>query len=511
MNPPVESGSRRRLRIMPIMMSSGTYWPAARMGWAWRPSGVPDWISARSMSPVAICGMPKRDRSMFAWGPLPLPGTPYKSKFPPHSREGGPPPGGAGPGGPSSRRTPLLTLSPQGRGDAASPDEAAVLTHDQLRLQLLHGVQRHTHHDQDRRASEGHLLVRNARDLGGGDGQDRGYEAEEARACERDSIHHRRQVVRGRTPWTDAGDEARVPLEVLGHLRDLECDRRIEVREGEREREVQRVVGDRHWQVRRIRGEVAANPSGGFVVPRVWRCALEVVGDDRGQEHHRDREDDRDDAGVVHAQRQEARAAPDFAAATDALGGLDRDLPDRLLHLDDDRGHDQRDSAEDDERQVVGQAAAGRVRREHGRDALRPAADDAGEDDQRDAGANGVLGDELTEPHEHHGAGGEDEHDRQPLEPIEPWEDRRVRVLEQNREPIFLTCSEENRQPSAPALDTAPALLAFLLDLLVALGGHGPQLDGDRGVDVWVHAHGHDAEAGQTTAREEVERSEQCL
>src|SRR5260370_37901527 len=140
---------------MPIMMSSGTYWPAASMGWASRPSGVPAWISARSMSPVAMCGMPKRDRIMFAWVPLPLPGAPYKSKFTPLS----------------------LTLAPQGRGDAASPDEAAVLAHDQLRLELLHGVQRHTDHDQDRRASEVHLLVRDARDLRGGNGQDHGDEA----------------------------------------------------------------------------------------------------------------------------------------------------------------------------------------------------------------------------------------------------------------------------------------------------------------------------------------------
>src|SRR6266852_2577060 len=271
MNPPTESGCRTRLRIMPIMMSSGTYWPAARMGWAWRPRGVPDWISARSMSPVAMCGMPKRDRNMFAWVPLPLPGAPYSNRFIVH-----PHPARCG------FRPPHI-----GGRRLFSPDEAAVLAHDQLRLQLLHRVQRHTHHDQDRRASEVHLLVRNARDLGGGDGQDHGYEAE---------------VVRGRSPRTDAGDEARVPLEVVRHLGDLECDRCIEVREGERECEVERVVSDRHREVRRIRGEVATDPRGGLVVPRVGRRALEVVGDDRGEEHHRDREDDRNDAGVVNAQ-----------------------------------------------------------------------------------------------------------------------------------------------------------------------------------------------------------------
>src|SRR6266852_4737804 len=235
MNPPTESGCRTRLRIMPIMMSSGTYWPAARMGWAWRPRGVPDWISARSMSPVAMCGMPKRDRNMFAWVPLPLPGAPYSNRFIVH-----PHPARCG------FRPPHI-----GGRRLFSPDEAAVLAHDQLRL-----------------------LVRNARDLGGGDGQDHGYEAEEARACERDPVHHRREVVRGRSPRTDAGDEARVPLEVVRHLGDLECDRCIEVREGERECEVARVVSDRHREVRRIRGEVATEPRGGLGVPRVGRRAL---------------------------------------------------------------------------------------------------------------------------------------------------------------------------------------------------------------------------------------------
>ncbi len=81
MKPGSQSGSPRRLRIMPIMISSETYLPAARMGCAWRPSSVPAAISARSMSPVAMCGMPNFERSMLAWVPFPDPGAPYSSKF----------------------------------------------------------------------------------------------------------------------------------------------------------------------------------------------------------------------------------------------------------------------------------------------------------------------------------------------------------------------------------------------------------------------------------------------
>src|SRR6266851_65374 len=210
MNPAPLSGWWRRLRIMPIMMSSGTYCPLARIGWASRPSGVPVWISARSMSPVAMCGMPKRSRSMFAWVPLPLPGAPYSSKF--------------------------IELF----------DEAAVLAHDQLRLQLFHRVQGNADDDQDCGTPQIHLLMRNAGNLGRGYRQDDGDKAQECGAGERDSIHDRGQVVGSGTSRTDARDEARVAFEVVGDVVDLERDGGVEIREPEREREIQRVVRDRH-------------------------------------------------------------------------------------------------------------------------------------------------------------------------------------------------------------------------------------------------------------------------
>src|SRR6202011_2770316 len=114
------------------------------------------------MSPVAMCGMPNRVRSMFAWVPFPLPGAPYSNRFieRPHPET-------------ASGFRPPHTV---GR-EIYSSDEAAVLAHDQLRLQLLHGVESHADHDQDGRAPEVHLLMGDARDLGRRDGQDHGDEA----------------------------------------------------------------------------------------------------------------------------------------------------------------------------------------------------------------------------------------------------------------------------------------------------------------------------------------------
>src|SRR2546426_5146531 len=103
------------------------------------------------MSPVAMCGIPKRERSMFACVPLPLPGAPYRSKFtvgPPH------------PAGLAARVGP-----PSPRVGWSSTDKAAVLAHDELRLQLFHGVQSDADVDQDRRSLQAHLLVGDDLDL----------------------------------------------------------------------------------------------------------------------------------------------------------------------------------------------------------------------------------------------------------------------------------------------------------------------------------------------------------
>src|SRR2546428_1799514 len=292
MNPGAQSGRLRRLPTMSIMIPSDTYWPAARIGWPLRPSSVPAWISALSMSPVAMCGMPKCERSMLAWVPLPLPGAPYKSRFTQPLRPFGPPPHTVG-------RSCL---------QGTSLDETAVLTHHQLRLQLLHRVEGDAHEDQDRSASEIHLLLIDARDLRRRDGQDDRDEPEEDRAHESDPVHHRLQVVRGGTSRADARDEARIAFEVVRDLMHVERDRGVEVREPKREQEIETVVGDGHRHIGGTRAEVALHPVGRPVVPRGRRRRGGGVGDDRRPEHPRDREDGRGHAPAVEPPRRGAPA-----------------------------------------------------------------------------------------------------------------------------------------------------------------------------------------------------------
>src|SRR5688572_29073014 len=62
----------------PMMMSSLTSAPASITFFAARPSGVPAFTAARSMSPVEICGMPNFWQMNAACVPLPAPGAPNR-------------------------------------------------------------------------------------------------------------------------------------------------------------------------------------------------------------------------------------------------------------------------------------------------------------------------------------------------------------------------------------------------------------------------------------------------
>src|SRR5205823_3632386 len=171
--------------------------------------------------------MPNFVRSMLAWVPLPDPGAPYRRRFMP-------------------QRTPL-PMNGEGHSSFSnvSLDEAPVLAHHQLRLQLLHRVESDTDDDEDGGAPEIHRLLIDARDLRGGDRQDDGDEAQEDSADERDPIHHGLQVVRGGTSRADSRNEAGITFEVVRHVVHVERDRGVEVGEAERERKGERYGGRR--------------------------------------------------------------------------------------------------------------------------------------------------------------------------------------------------------------------------------------------------------------------------
>ena len=126
--PAAASGWRRRSSSSRTVIVVGHQLPCSMYWRASTPSGVPSRTAARNRSPVATIGMrPAARRGSGACVPLPAPGAP-------------------------SRTTTFMSTSGAPR---ASFDEAFVVAHHQLRLELLHRLDHHRHHDQQRRAAQG--------------------------------------------------------------------------------------------------------------------------------------------------------------------------------------------------------------------------------------------------------------------------------------------------------------------------------------------------------------------
>ena len=75
--------------------------------------------------------------------------------------------------------------------------EALVVTHQQLRLELLHRLERHAHRDEDRRPPNGNWLIPQTREHDRRDQRDGG---QVDRARQRDPREDVVQVLRGRRP-----------------------------------------------------------------------------------------------------------------------------------------------------------------------------------------------------------------------------------------------------------------------------------------------------------------------
>src|SRR3954471_2432327 len=176
---------------MRLVTSSGTYSPASMYRLASTPSGVPCETLARKMSPVEIAGILKCSAMYFAWVPLPAPGGPM-----------------------INRRTRCYL--------ASSAQESFVVALLELALDLFHRVEGDADHDQDRGATEGEVLV--GADQHEGDQRDHGDQTEVQRAGQRDAGQDVEQVVLGRLPRPDPGDEAAVLLHVVRHLFRVEGD-----------------------------------------------------------------------------------------------------------------------------------------------------------------------------------------------------------------------------------------------------------------------------------------------
>src|SRR5256714_11190176 len=247
MNPPPASGSRSRSRTICTTTWSGTSSPSCMYALASRPRGVSPLTFSRKMSPVPIRSASKRSARRYACVPFPAPGGP--------------------------RSTSLMAL----------PEETLVVAHQELRLELLHGLERHPDRDEDRRPAERELLdvPRVQHDVG-----DQRDGREEQRAGQRDAYEDVVQVVRGGPAWTDPRNEPSVLPDVVGRVHRVERDRRVEVGEEDDEEAV-----DEHVQH-------APRPE--LVLHEVLQARpVDGGGEQLREVQDRDREDDGDDACLI--------------------------------------------------------------------------------------------------------------------------------------------------------------------------------------------------------------------
>src|SRR3954451_10459359 len=316
--PSAVSASASRSRITPMMISSGTRSPRSMYSFACLPRSVWFLTAWRSMSPVATYASGKSSWRRSAWVPLPAPGGPSRMRLSSDIGEG-------------IETTRARRWPRRGRGRAPYLlQEALVVAHHQLRLELLHRVEGDAHDDEQRGAAEEEVRARLV-DEDRRQGRDR---REVERAGERQAREDPVQELGGRPPRPHPRDEAAELLQVVRLVHRVERDRGVEVREQDDE---DRLADD----VRRV---ARVEERREVLRPRL----LDELADRRRERHDRRREDDRDDAGHVHAQRQEGLAAGAHAPADDALGVLDRDAP--LALLDE---HDGGDDGQSEERHAA--------------------------------------------------------------------------------------------------------------------------------------------------------------
>src|SRR4051812_32396773 len=451
------SASPRRSRITAMMTSSGTSSPRSMYAFASLPRSVWSLTAWRSMSPVAMYASGKSSCRRSACVPFPAPGGPSRMRF--SSAMAG--------------RAPYLF------------QEALVVAHHQLGLELFHRVQRHADDDEQRGPAEEEVRAR----LVDEDRRQGGDRGEVERPREREAGEDAVEELGGRAPRSHAGDEPAVLLQVVGLIDRVERDRRVEVRE---EDDQDRLAED----VRRARRAEE--------VREVRRPGLaDELTDRRRERHERRGEDDRDDAGHVDPQRQVGLAAGAHAPPDHALGVLDRDAPLALLD-EDDRGDDaQREERHADLEDLVGV----RPPRLH---AVREARDDRREDHQRDPVADAALGDELAHPHEQHRARGERDHDEEHVRRVEVRDDRRARArreaAEQEDVADRLGEREADGEVARVLRDPRLADLALLLQLLECRHDDREELQDDRRRDVRHDPEREQRDAAEPAAAERVQQ-----
>src|SRR2546426_93050 len=398
--------------------------------------------------------------------------------------------------------------------------KAFVVAHHELGLDVLHGVHGHTDNDQQRGAAkikrDVEAFENQAREMRVKPRPDQPKVVQfDARnhplrqQANQSQIHaaHKRQpaenavdVLGGVPSGTDAGNKPSILAHVVGQLGGIEDDPHVEKREQNNQRNVdQRVKRLAPFQrVRQVLEKLV--------------LALEHQSQGPGEGQQRTRENRRNHAAGIHAQREIGHLPAHHAASHHALGVLHRDAA--LPAFDEynyghDRNHHRQQKNKDQARQRSPGTARGLVGQIH--HGVGQTHDDADENNQRHPVANAAFADLLAQPHDECRAGGqgEDGHQREGNARVI---DQRLAVLrgplERERDGHGLQNAEHDGQISGVLRNFLPAEFAFLLQLLEVWKYHGHQLQDDGRGYVRHDAQGKNGHLPEVTAAEQVNDSQ---
>src|SRR6266540_389635 len=460
------SSAKRSSTILSVR-SSGTRSPRFMYSSASSPAGVPAAAAARNRSPVETCSIPYRSERRAACVPLPAPCLPSRT-----------------------RRGPRLIDS------LRLGEEALVVAHHQLAVDLFHRLERDAHRDQQRGATERELPDVPQREHQQRRDRDR---REEQRARQRDAVQGLRQVPLCRRTRSDPGYEPALLADDVRLLRRVERDRGIEVR---KEDDQERVHPD-------VEPALALDQ---VVVDELLEPLPRRRGGDQGRERQdRAREDDRDHTRLVHLQRYVRALSAVHSSPHDAFGELHR-YP-ALPRLDEHDPDNHRDTDGDDREELELASLAVDRRTLRGQ-----ARHDRREDQDRHAVPDAALGDELGQPHQQRGTGRPDQYDERGAGRVEDRDEVAALEAGEAEEPALALVQSEHeagrlhecepdREVTGPLGDLLLADLALVLPFL-ELRDHDPeQLHDDRRRDVRHDPEEEDRDVRDRAAREEVEEA----
>src|SRR6185437_8749262 len=360
-----------RSPISAVTMASLTSSPASMIALTFSPMGEPLARASRSMSPVDSWIIPRSACSRAAWVPFPAPGGPNRMMFSIAAL---------------SPRSPNTKLAPPRRGlELRLLDKIAILVSDQVALDLAYRVHGYIDDDEQAGAAEPEVEaclrrqhIRDQADQRQVGGPDDG-----------DSVEQVVEIFLGRLARPDTGDEAAMPLQIVGSLLAVELHCRVEKREEDDPDGIEQLVSRRTVLQECADGDQpVAGAAAGF------RAVSRPLQHRQRHEQQRRSEDRRDHAGRVELDRQ-VRTLLLHPARGLALGILDQNPSLGALHETNEQDqHDRQDDDSEDQQPVQ---RAGSTSLQKLADGLRKPRNDAGHDDQGNTVANAAAGDLLTD------------------------------------------------------------------------------------------------------------------